>query len=67
MTLEFDNIENIKRAVEIPAGVAILPEPTLAREVAAGTLVAVRIDPASRTQADPAPGDHPPAQPTSSG
>jgi DNA-binding transcriptional LysR family regulator len=44
VALEFDNIENIKRAVEIPAGVAILPEPTLAREVAAGTLVAVRID-----------------------
>ena len=44
MALEFDNIENIKRAVEIPSGVAILPEPTLAREVEAGTLVAVRID-----------------------
>ncbi len=41
-TLEFDNIETIKRAVEIPAGVAILPEPTLARELASGTLVAVR-------------------------
>jgi DNA-binding transcriptional LysR family regulator len=39
--LEFDNIEHIKRAVEIPAGVAILPEPTLAREVEAGSLVAV--------------------------
>ena len=39
VALEFDNIENIKRAVEIPAGVAILPEPTLAREVEAGTLV----------------------------
>lgn len=39
--LEFDNIENIKRAVEIPAGVAILPEPTVAREVRAGTLAAV--------------------------
>ncbi|MEO6811994.1 MAG: LysR substrate-binding domain-containing protein, partial [Isosphaeraceae bacterium] len=37
----FDNIENIKRAVEIPAGVAILPRPTLSREVEAGTLVAV--------------------------
>ena len=36
VVLEFDNIENIKRAVEIPAGVAILPEPTLAREVARG-------------------------------
>ena len=41
--LEFDNIENIKRAVEIPAGVAILPGPTLAREVRAGTLAAVRL------------------------
>jgi DNA-binding transcriptional LysR family regulator len=44
VALEFDNIENIKRAVEIPEGVAILPAPTLAREVQAGTLVAVRID-----------------------
>ncbi len=40
--LEFDNIENIKRAVEIPAGIAILPRPTLERELAAGTLAAVR-------------------------
>ena len=39
--LEFDNIENIKRAVEIRAGAAILPRPTLAREVEAGTLAAV--------------------------
>ncbi len=41
-THEFDNIETIKRAVEIPTGVAILPEPTLARELASGSLVAVR-------------------------
>ncbi len=41
-SLEFDNIENIKRAVEINAGVAILPAPTLAREVESGALVAVR-------------------------
>jgi DNA-binding transcriptional LysR family regulator len=40
---EFDNIENIKRAVEIPAGISILPEPSLAREVRAGTLAAVPI------------------------
>jgi DNA-binding transcriptional LysR family regulator len=39
--LEFDNIENIKKAIEIGEGVALLPEPTLRREVAAGTLVAV--------------------------
>jgi len=38
--MEFDNTETIKRAVEINAGVAILPEPTVDREVAAGTLVA---------------------------
>ncbi|MBV8606232.1 MAG: LysR family transcriptional regulator [Singulisphaera sp.] len=44
VALEFDNIETIKRAVEIPSGVAILPAPTLTREVAAGTLAAVRID-----------------------
>jgi DNA-binding transcriptional LysR family regulator len=44
VALEFDNIENIKRAVEVQAGVAILPAPTVAREVGAGTLVAVRID-----------------------
>jgi DNA-binding transcriptional LysR family regulator len=42
--LEFDNIENIKRAVEIPSGISILPEPSLAREVRAGTLVAVPIE-----------------------
>ena len=42
VVLEFDNIENIKRAVEIPSGVSILPEPSLAQEVKAGTLVAVR-------------------------
>ncbi|MFL5244385.1 MAG: LysR family transcriptional regulator [Gemmataceae bacterium] len=41
VVLEFDNIENIKKAVEIDAGVALLPEPTLRREVEAGTLVAL--------------------------
>jgi DNA-binding transcriptional LysR family regulator len=41
VVMEFDNIETIKRAVEIGAGVAFLPEPTIAREVAAGTLNAV--------------------------
>ena len=43
VALEFDNIENIKRAVEIPAGVALLPEPTVVREVETGSLVAVRL------------------------
>jgi DNA-binding transcriptional LysR family regulator len=38
---EFDNIENIKQAVSINAGVALLPEPTIRLEVKAGTLMAV--------------------------
>ncbi|MCI0684468.1 MAG: LysR family transcriptional regulator [Gemmataceae bacterium] len=37
---EFDTIENIKQAVAIGAGIALLPEPTLRREVQARTLVA---------------------------
>lgn len=37
----FDNIENAKRAVEIGAGIALLPRPTVLREVAIGSLVAV--------------------------
>ena len=44
VVLEFDNIENIKSAVEISAGAAILPEPTVAKEVRSGALRAVRID-----------------------
>ena len=43
VVMAFDNIETIKRAVEIDAGVALLPEPTLGRELAAGTLCTVRI------------------------
>jgi len=43
VVMAFDNIETIKRAIEIDAGVALLPEPTVSREVAAGTLAAVRI------------------------
>lgn len=39
--MEFDNVENIKKAVEVNAGVALLPEPTFRREVEAGTLVAM--------------------------
>ncbi len=43
VVMEFDNIETIKRAVEIDAGVALLPEPTIGREIASGTLCSVRI------------------------
>ncbi len=41
VAMEFDNIETIKRAIEIDAGVGLLPQPTIMREVEAGTLVAV--------------------------
>ncbi len=41
VAMEFDNIETIKRAVEIGAGVALLPEPTVLREVESGSLAMV--------------------------
>ena len=41
VALEFDNIETIKRAIEIDEGISILPEPTVAREIAIGTLTKV--------------------------
>jgi DNA-binding transcriptional LysR family regulator len=44
VVMEFDNIETIKRAIEIDAGVALLPEPTVLREVAAGRRARGRID-----------------------
>jgi len=44
VVMAFDNIETIKRAIEIDAGVGLLPLPTIEREVDAGTLVAVPID-----------------------
>jgi len=41
MVMEFDNIETIKQAVEIGAGISILPEPTVRKEIQSGSLVAV--------------------------
>ncbi len=38
-TMEMDNVETIKRAVELGLGVSILPIPTVQREVQGGTLV----------------------------
>jgi DNA-binding transcriptional LysR family regulator len=43
MVMEFDNIETMKQAVEIGAGISILPEPTVRKEVKGGTLAAVRL------------------------
>lgn len=45
MAMDFDNIETIKRAIEIDAGVGILPRPTVEHEVGLGRLVAVSIEP----------------------
>jgi len=42
-TMEFDNIETIKRAVEVDAGVALVPEDTIRQEVEQGTLVKLRL------------------------
>ena len=41
---EFDNIETIKRAIEIGSGIALLPAPTVWRETSTGSLVAVVLD-----------------------
>ncbi len=41
VVMEFDNIETIKRAIEIDAGVGLLPQTTVTREIESGTLVAV--------------------------
>jgi DNA-binding transcriptional LysR family regulator len=42
--MEFDNIESLKRAVEIDAGVSIVPQETVVQEVSNQTLSAVPID-----------------------
>jgi LysR family transcriptional regulator, transcriptional activator of the cysJI operon len=39
VTLEMDNVETIKRAVELGLGVSVLPAATVTSEVAAGTVV----------------------------
>ena len=39
--MEFDNIETVKRAVEIDHGIAIVPQATVLQEVRQGTLVTI--------------------------
>ena len=41
--MEFDNIETVKRAVEIDAGIAIVPRGTITQEVAKQTLCELKI------------------------
>ena len=38
---EFDNVETMKRAIEVNEGVSILPQPTVGREITSRSLVAV--------------------------
>lgn len=45
IVMAFDNIETIKRAIEIGTGVSLLPAPTVEREIEAGSLVAIRLHP----------------------
>lgn len=42
--MEFDNVETVKRAVEIDAGIAIIPQGSIAHEVQKQTLSSVTID-----------------------
>ena len=42
--MEFDNVETVKRAVEIDAGLAIVPESTVGQETDKKTLVALEIE-----------------------
>ena len=42
--MEFDNIETVKRAVEVESGVSIVPSNTVRQEVEGGVLMAVEIE-----------------------
>ena len=42
--MEMDNVETLKRAVEIESGIAIVPQETVEQEVATGTLALVQIE-----------------------
>ncbi|MHB8521026.1 MAG: LysR family transcriptional regulator substrate-binding protein [Limisphaerales bacterium] len=42
--MEFDNIETVKRAVEIDAGVSIVPQSTITQEVSSQTLAQLEIE-----------------------
>ena len=42
--MQFDNIETLKRAVEIGSGIAIVPEETVRQEVASQTLASIKLE-----------------------
>ena len=43
-TMEFDNIETVKRAVEIENGISIVPQASVADETRNGSLVAIEVE-----------------------
>jgi len=45
IVMEFDNIETVKRAVEIDAGISIVPQVTVENEMQCGTLKALKFEP----------------------
>ncbi len=47
IAIEFDNIETIKRAIEINEGISLLPEPTVAWETSSGLLAKIPLAEAS--------------------
>jgi LysR family transcriptional regulator, transcriptional activator of the cysJI operon len=44
VVMEFDNVETVKRAVEIDAGIAIVPIGTVTQEISKNTLAAVQVE-----------------------
>jgi DNA-binding transcriptional LysR family regulator len=42
--MEFDNVEMVKRAVEVESGISIVPENTIRQEVETGLLAAIRLE-----------------------
>jgi DNA-binding transcriptional LysR family regulator len=42
--MEFDNVETVKRAVEIDSGVSIVPQETIRQEISSQTLAAVNVE-----------------------
>ncbi len=43
MVMEFDNVETIKRSVEVGSGASILPESTVVNEVRTGLLAKAQL------------------------
>lgn len=50
VVLEFDNIETIKRAIEIESGVGLLPQPTVQRDIELGALSLIPLEQSSEEE-----------------